>query len=56
MKDVINKMGKQLPEGLVYHYIFLAAGLAIGPQHFGTAIQAIFFFSFRLVRHAKKFS
>jgi hypothetical protein len=55
MKDVVYEMGKQLPEVLVHNRVFLPAVLAIGPQHFSAAVQAVFFFPFRLMRHVQKF-
>jgi hypothetical protein len=53
--NAFNEMIHQRPKTFFYHYIFLSALMAEAALHKGSAIQAVFFGTFRLVRHAKFF-
>lgn len=52
MKDIKNKMRKQVPEGFLWLNVFLPAFMAIPSHQLCMAVQAIFFFSFFKMRHA----
>ena len=45
MGDIIKEMGDHMPEGFLWHYIFLPASLAIPALDNSAAIQAILLFS-----------
>jgi hypothetical protein len=53
--DVIKEMFYHMPESFMRHYILLPAGMAVPPQHYGAAVQAIFLFSFSNMTHQKFF-
>ena len=55
MSNVVKKMLNHVPEGLMWHNIFLPAILAILPLHNSATVQAIFFFALRRMRHGKIF-
>ena len=55
MGDVIKKMREHMPEGLLGHYIFLPAYMAIASLYGRAAIQAILFLSLGDVGHCKYF-
>ena len=51
MGDVIKEMGEHMPEGFLWHHVFLPANMAILPLHDRAAIQTIFFFALGDMRH-----
>jgi hypothetical protein len=55
MKDVIDKMANKGACRLLDNNVLLAAGLAITPSHYGSAVKAVLFLAFWLVGHAKFF-
>ena len=55
MKDIVNKMLCEPPDGLPGNNVLLAAFLAIAAGYRGSAVQAVFFSTFWLVGHAKFF-
>lgn len=55
MSNVVKKMLNHVPEGLMWHNIFLPAILAILSLHNSATVQAILFFTLRDVRHGKIF-
>jgi len=48
-------MDNQVPKLLQGHFIFLPANVAITAMNNGTAVQTIFFFSFRTMRQGEYF-
>lgn len=56
MGDIIKEMGDHMPERFLWHYVLLAANMAILALYYRTAIQAILFFSLGDMGQEKKFS
>jgi hypothetical protein len=55
MENIINKMTGKGPEAFFRFHIFLSAYMAIPAYNRGSAIEAVLFFTFWLVGHAKFF-
>ena len=55
MGDVIKEMGEHMPEGFLWHHVFLPANMAILPLHDRAAIQAVFFLALGDMRHVLYF-
>jgi hypothetical protein len=55
VNNVEDEMLGKRPEGLLGFNIFLPAILAIAPKNGGSAVQAVSFFSFPVVRQVKFF-
>lgn len=56
MGDIIKEVSDHMPEGFLWHYIFLAANMTIFALYDCAAIQAILFFSLGNMGQLKKFS
>ena len=54
--DVVKEMDDHMPEAFLGDHVFLAADVAESTLDNGTAIEAIFFFSLRNMRHLPIFS
>ena len=55
MGDVVKEMGDHVPESFLGHHIFLAAVLAISALYNRSAVQTVFLFSLRYMRHRNFF-
>jgi hypothetical protein len=51
--DVVQEMPYHVPEGFMGHHIFLPAMLAIFSLYNGAAVQTVFIFPLRNMRHVK---
>ena len=56
VREIIKKVGNEMPEAFFRFYVLLAANMAITGNYFGPTIQAVLFLALRQMGQIVKFS